>query len=104
MRYDPEDGDWEVLDTPGIAEARAAFSKPEFAASRASLKKFLCGYFSSGDCNTAQGKAIRPIGATPEGGKILKARRVLPGEGKRGGLRLAVVVYCEQRRVVILET
>lgn len=41
------------------------------------------------------------MGATPAGGKILKVRWGLPGMGKSGGLRLAVVAYCESREVVI---
>jgi len=80
------------------------FSKAQFDATRLSLKKFLCGYFSNGECNSAQGKAIRPMGATPKGGKILKVRWAYPGCGKSGGFRLAIVVYCRSHRVIIAET
>lgn len=103
VRYVPEDGAWEVIQTAGNAAAREAFSMEEFKDSRNSLKKFLCNYFSTGECNAAQGNAIRPMGATPTGGKILKVRWALPGSGKSGSLRLSVVVYCEKRRVVIAE-
>lgn len=103
MRYTPEDGRWEVVETPGTRAARGAFTKEDFEASRQSLKKYLCNYFSNGQCNTAQGDSINPLGATPSGGKILKVRWALPGGGKSGGLRLTVVVYCKERRVVIAE-
>lgn len=103
MRYEPKDGKWEVIRTAGNAEAREAFSREEFKESRESLKKFLCNYFSTGECNAAQGVAIRPMRATPNGGKTFKVRWALPGAGKSGGLRLAVVVYCTERRVVIAE-
>jgi hypothetical protein len=36
---------------------------------------------------------------TELGGKCLKVRWGVPGCGKSGGLRLAVVVYCDQKRV-----
>ena len=51
-----------------------AFSEDAFEASKKALKKFLCDYFSSGDCNRSQGNAICPVGATASGGKILKVR------------------------------
>lgn len=103
-KYEPSDGKWEILHTAGNAEARAAFSEAAFQQSKESLKKYLCQYFSQGDCNSALGKSICPIGATPSGGKILKVRWGLPGCGKRGSLRLAVVVYCAKRRVVVAES
>jgi hypothetical protein len=34
-------------------------------------------------------------------GKILKVRWMTPGCGKSGGLRLAIVVYCESFKVVL---
>lgn len=48
-----------------------------------------------------QGKSISPIGATAAGGKRLKVRWLIPGKGKSGGLRLAVVAYCEERLVKV---
>lgn len=103
MKYKATDGVWEVLPTEGNSEARAAFSKTEFDESRRSLKNLLCTYFSSGNCAAALGKTIEPMGATQSGGKILKVRWALPGCGKSGGLRLAVVVFCSERRVVIAD-
>jgi hypothetical protein len=44
---------------------------------------------------------ISPIGATRLGGQAFKVRWAYPGQGKRGGLRLVVLAYCEQRRVVV---
>ena len=38
---------------------------------------------------------------TQAGGKCIKVRWGLPGQGKSGGLRLAIVVYCERRHVKI---
>ena len=96
MRYAPQDGSWAIRQTAGNAEARAAFTDAEFEVQRASLKLFLCNYFSSGDCSNALNKSISPMGATPSGGKILKVRWGLPGRGKRGGLRLVVVAYCKK--------
>jgi hypothetical protein len=103
VRYAPEDGKWEIIQTQGLAEVRTAYADGAFRDAKNALKKFLCSYFSVGDCNVAQGKAICPIGATSGGGKILKVRWGVPGCGKSGGLRLCVVVYCDRRRVVIAE-
>ena len=102
-RYNPGDGIWELLQSAGNAEAREAFSEEYFKESKNALQKYLCNYFSTGECNFAFGKSICPMGATPGGGKILKVRWALPGGGKSGGLRLCVVVYCKKRRVVIAE-
>jgi len=52
--------------------------------SKQALKLFLCAYFSTGTCTQSQGTSIVPIGATPSGGKILKVRWALPGQGKMG--------------------
>jgi hypothetical protein len=75
----------------------------DFAANKQALKVFLCEYFSSGNCQNAQGKSIAPIKATAKGGKVLKVRWAYPGCGKSGGLRLVVVVYCKERRVHIAQ-
>jgi hypothetical protein len=103
VNYTPEDGTWKVIWTDGMAEARSAFSRENYNDSKNSLKRFLCHYFSNGDCNRKLGKAVCPVGATPRGGKILKVRWALPGSGKSGGLRLLVVVFCNSRPVVIAE-
>ena len=84
-----------------IAEIREVLGEA-YMADVALLRDMLCGYFSGDDgCTTAQGKSIRPIGATSDGGKLLKVRWMVPGAGKSGGLRYAFVVYCERRTVVL---
>lgn len=104
-RYAPQDGKWSIVTTAnGLKEARERIGEENFSASKAALKKYLCEYFSTGnDCAEKQGAGISPVGATPKGGKILKVRWGLPGCGKSGGLRLAVVAYCSELRVVIAE-
>lgn len=104
MKYSPEDGKWSVLESAeGVWQVKEQLDQKIYEQSKQALKVFLCAYFSTGTCTQAQGKSIVPIGATPAGGKILKVRWALPGQGKSGGLRLAVVAYCEQKRVVIAE-
>lgn len=62
----------------------------------------MSGYFSGDEgCTTRQGKTISPLGATSDGGKLLKVRWMMPGCGKSGGLRFAFVAYCERRTVVL---
>src|SRR5713226_7345344 len=53
------------------------------------LQDYLCEYFSGGSCTHKVGKSISPMGATKAGGKKLKVRWLVPGQGKSGGLRLA---------------
>ncbi len=78
-------------------ENRAAYEEEKVA-----LQEFLCGYFNSdAECKAKQGNQVSPMQATTAGGKCLKVRWGLPGHGKSGGLRLAVVAYCEERRVKI---
>ncbi len=67
------------------------------------LKEFLCSYFSATTCDRQQGNSISPVAATGAGGKVLKVRWGLPGQGKSGGLRLVIVAYCDERRVVIAQ-
>ena len=103
MKYVPEDGTWIVAETAnGLIELKESMSEEEYAASKSALQIFLCGYFSSGHCNT-HGPNISPIGATPKGGKRFKVRWGYPGRGKSGSLRLCLAVYCEDRRVVIAQ-
>lgn len=65
------------------------------------LRDMLCGYFNAEiGCKGKLGKSISPLGAIGNG-KILKVRWMTPGCGKSGGLRLAFVVYCDSRRVVL---
>jgi hypothetical protein len=84
-----------------IADVRAALGDA-YKADVALLQEMLAGYFSGeGGCTTAQGKSISPLGATSDGGKLLKVRWMMPGCGKSGGLRYAFVAYCDRRTVVL---
>lgn len=66
------------------------------------LRQFLCDYFSgNGGCASKQGKSISPIGSACGSGKLLKVRWMIPGGGKSGGLRLAVVAFCDRSTVVL---
>jgi hypothetical protein len=70
------------------------------------LRLSLCGYFNSDTgkgCLHRQRNAVCPMdGVTATGGKKLKVCWSLPGMGKSGGLRFAVVAYCEQKRVKLV--
>ena len=100
--YRPEDGTWEVMRGAQavLGEVRKQLGEDEYALQKRALQEFLCHYFSTGRCLGKLGCSISPIsGPVPASGKCLKVRWAMPGGGKSGGLRLAVVVYCEQRRV-----
>jgi hypothetical protein len=104
MHYEPEDGKWQLGgNATRLFELRQQMTPEEYEADRLALKQFLCGYFSSGDCRTSQGSSICPVKGTPRGGKVLKVRWAYPGCGKSGSLRLVVVAYCEEKRVVIAQ-
>lgn len=97
---------WEVLPAAAtvLEDVRASMSPDAFNADRGSLRLFLCAYFNSNqrDCTEKLGKSISPVGfKTPNGGKCLKVRWLIPGRGKSGGLRIAVVAYCDAKRVKI---
>ncbi|MEO6594918.1 MAG: hypothetical protein ABIP94_09225 [Planctomycetota bacterium] len=69
---------------------------------KSSLKAFLCDYFTSPDaCVAKLGKSISPIRCGVRHAKGLKVRFGYPGCGKSGGLRLAVLAFCEQKQVKI---
>ena len=104
MHYQPEDGKWQLGPEANLLfQLRERMTPEEYEADKRALQEFLCGYFSSGDCNNAPGDSISPLKATPKGGKVLKVRWALPGCGKSGSLRLVVVVYCDERRVYIAQ-
>lgn len=56
------------------------------------------------DARRHRARSIRRIGVSPLGGKVLKVRWELPGRGKSGGLRIAMVAFCKRRRVVLART
>ena len=105
MAVDPASVTWETLGGAAktIATARAKLSATDCGVDDEALHKFLCGYFGSdAACTKKQGKTISPVGfKTGKGGKCLKVRWAYPGCGKSGGLRLAVVAYCDSKRVRI---
>lgn len=65
------------------------------------LKELLCGYFGSVAQCANSTHSIKPLGAHRDTGKRFKVRWGIPGRGKNHGLRLAVVVYCDDKRVSI---
>ena len=104
MKYEPHQGKWTVrMEARGAREVRELLGEEEHEKQKRSLQKYLCAYFSTGDCSKEQGDAISPMGGSPKGGKVLKVRWGLPGCGKSGGLRLVVVAYCSELKVVIAE-
>jgi hypothetical protein len=80
---------------------REQLGDTEYFADRDRLQAFLCAYFQDGACTTRSGSAISPVGATTGGGKILKVRWGRPGCGKRGGIRMALVAFCDRKEVVL---
>jgi hypothetical protein len=96
--------EWRVLPKARslLSDLRSAMGK-QYEEEKARLQDFLCAYFSQGTCTDRQGNSIAPIKSslTAKGGKVLKVRWATPGSGKSGGLRLAVIVYCEQKLVKV---
>jgi hypothetical protein len=85
-----------------MATIRQLLGESSFDAWRSALKAFLCDYFSlEPPCVGKQGKNISPIAARVAHGKGLKVQFAYPGCGKRGGLRLAILAFCQNRVVKI---
>ncbi len=104
MHYAPGDGKWQLGEKATLLnELRQKMTPEDYEQDKQALKEFLCGYFSSGDCRNSQGNSICPVKASPSGGKVLKVRWAYPGCGKSGSLRLVVVAYCDEKRVVIAQ-
>ena len=102
--YSPEDGRWQVGPKARLLhDLRLRMTAEAYEAQKNALKKFLCGYFSSGDCRGSLGRSICRVGTSPGGGKVLKVRWGFPGCGKSGSMRLVVVAYCSERRVFIAQ-
>ncbi len=85
-----------------FAPLRDRMGEETYQASKKALQEHLCRYFSASKCATA-GLQINPMGGTDGGGKCFKVRWAMPGCGKSGGLRIAVVAYCDDRRVVVCD-
>lgn len=103
---EPSDITWELLPD---AEEWAALLREQlghdgYAEMRRAFQSFMSKYFSSdAGCARPLFRSVAPMGVNPTGGKCLKVRWMLPGHGKQGGLRLAVIAYCEVRRVKIAQ-
>lgn len=82
---------------------RKKMGEVPYAESTRSLQDLLCDYFDATACMGDLGKSIRPVGGTNDGGKLLKVRQALPGRGKSGGLRLLIVAYCDEQRVLVVK-
>ena len=97
--------EWRVLPVAAsvFTELRRVMGDEAYERDKLRLQDFLCAYFSVGVCTDRQGNSIAPMKstATGQGGKCLKVRWATPGSGKSGGLRLAVVAYCDQKLVKI---
>jgi hypothetical protein len=99
-----QDITWEVLHDAqkDLAFVRAELGEDAYKETKHALQDLLCNYFNSGSQCSKKGLSISPMGATElGGGKKLKVRWALPGGGKSGGLRLAVVAFCQRRLVRI---
>lgn len=69
---------------------------------RKAFQQYICAYFNSiPNCNSKQGQSISPLAASTAGLKRLKVRWLIPGGGKRGGLRVGLSVSCANRKVII---
>lgn len=85
-----------------LAELEKNLGSSAYAGQRQAIQDFLSGYVGAEPrCLGKQGDSISPLGSTSKGGKILKVRWALPGQGKSGSLRLAFVTRCEQQVVIL---
>jgi hypothetical protein len=83
-----------------LADIRSQLGEPGYSAQKAAFKVVLAHYFSTTNCNQSAG-GISSMGGTTKGGKAFKMRWAIPGRGKSGGLRLALVAYCPVKKVII---
>ena len=100
----PTDITWIICDQarPTASALKAELGDERYEAVRVGLREFICGYFSAvGACDAKLGNSISPIKSDIRQGKGLKVRFGYPGCGKSGGLRLAVLAFCDQRMVKI---
>src|ERR1700753_707700 len=84
-----------------LAGDRKAWGEVEYSDGAQAFKEYLCAFFSGTNGCAEKFGTIAPMGATDDGGKILKMRWLRPGMGKSGGYRFALVVYCDLRKVVL---
>ncbi|MBZ0150274.1 MAG: hypothetical protein K8J09_01990 [Planctomycetes bacterium] len=100
----PHDISWVICEAARATAdtLRAELGDSRYQEVRIALKEFLCDYFSSvAACDNKLGKSISPVKCGMPGAKGLKVRFGYPGCGKSGGLRLAVLAFCQKRLVKI---
>lgn len=108
MNYRIQDGKWEIHGTAAEtnSKVREQLGSAEHAEYKRGLQQYLVNYFNSDhrSCSIRVGDGICPVGLSDYTGrgKCLKVRWPLPGAGKSGGLRLLVIVYCNDKRVKIV--
>lgn len=101
----PEEITWRLLPRAQkeLKRLRKELGSDSYDLEKEALRRYLCSYFDSGTCRHKQGNQISPMSSTlaGEGGRCLKVRWGVPGKGKSGGLRLAIVAYCDSLLVKI---
>lgn len=68
---------------------------------RENVAEMLCSYYNATH-GLKKGVGVSPIDCGVGGGRGFKARYMLPGRGKSGGLRLGVLALCAVRVVTIV--
>jgi hypothetical protein len=71
---------------------------PDLSKFKADLGDHLCVYYNA-TVGLKRGSGVSPISCGVAEGKGFKARWILPGQGKSGGLRLAVLAMCKRKTV-----
>jgi hypothetical protein len=99
-----EDIHWAVLADAAreLRVLRKSLSADEYFEQVEALKAFLCSYFNSDRQCMHKMHGIAPLGGMPCKGKTFKVKWGLPGGGKSTGIRMAVVVHCDTKRVRIV--
>jgi hypothetical protein len=103
MKVRPAEVTWLVSEhcADDVKHIKAALGA-SYVHNKAKLREMLCDYFS-GDagCSAPMGSSISTLGSACGTGKLLKVRWLVPGSGKSGGLRFAVVAFCDIKKVVL---
>lgn len=96
-----EEIQWElaVAAVKSLRLIRDTLGEPAYGKDKLHLQEFLAAYFSSSPGCLEKSNSIAPLAAHGLQGKLLKVRWGSPGRGKSGGLRLAVLAYCAEKRV-----
>lgn len=71
---------------------------------KVSIRRMVQGYIEAvpGCRESVKTHSISPMGAGPNGGKLLKLEVGIPGRGSSRSLRVFVEMFCEQETVVLL--